>query len=108
MRPRSPLSPSRRAQKNVDFILHIIPDTVVGAFAEGDILQVLLFSVLFGFALMALGERGHTIRSLIDDAAHAMFGVISIVDESGAVGAFGAMAYTIGSSAPARSAISPG
>src|SRR5579871_6024247 len=45
-------------QKSVDFILHIIPDTVVGAFATGEILQVLLFSILFGFSLMALGERG--------------------------------------------------
>src|SRR5690242_15808116 len=67
------------AQKTVDFFLHIIPDTVVGAFAQGEILQVLLFSILFGFALMGLGERGHTVRSFIDDAAHAVFGVIAIV-----------------------------
>jgi aerobic C4-dicarboxylate transport protein len=58
------------AQKSVDFFLHIIPDTVVGAFASGEILQVLLFSILFGFSLMALGERGHTLRAFIDDAAH--------------------------------------
>jgi len=83
-------------QKSVDFILHIIPDTVVGAFAQGEILQVLLFSVLFGFAIMSLGERGHTIRSFIDDAAHAVFGVISIVMRAAPVGAFGAMAFTIG------------
>src|SRR3954469_24848975 len=51
------------AQKSVDFFLHIIPDTVVGAFAQGEILQVLLFSILFGFALMTLGERGHTLRA---------------------------------------------
>jgi aerobic C4-dicarboxylate transport protein len=84
------------AQKSVDFILHIIPDTVVGAFAQGEILQVLLFSVLFGFAIMGLGERGHVIRSFIDDAAHAVFGVISIVMRAAPLGAFGAMAYTIG------------
>jgi aerobic C4-dicarboxylate transport protein len=84
------------AQKSVDFILHIIPDTVVGAFASGEILQVLLFSILFGFSLMALGERGHTLRSFIDDAAHGVFGVISIVMRAAPVGAFGAMAYTIG------------
>src|SRR5947208_2759426 len=84
------------AQKSVDFVLHIIPDTVVGAFAQGEILQVLLFSVLFGFAIMGLGERGHTIRSFIDDAAHAVFGVISIVMRAAPIGAFGAMAYTIG------------
>src|SRR3954447_18134775 len=83
-------------QRSVDFILHIIPDTVVGAFAQGEILQVLLFSVLFGFAIMGLGERGHTIRSFIDDAAHAVFGVISIVMKAAPIGAFGAMAYTIG------------
>src|SRR3954467_4045888 len=84
------------AQKSVDFFLHIIPDTVVGAFAQGEILQVLLFSILFGFALMGLGERGHTIRAFIDDAAHAVFGVIAIVMRVAPIGAFGAMAFTIG------------
>src|SRR5437667_5612953 len=84
------------AQKSVDFFLHIIPDTVVGAFAQGEILQVLLFSILFGFAIMGLGERGHTIRSFIDDAAHAVFGVISIVMRAAPIGAFGAMDFTIG------------
>ena len=83
-------------QKSVDFIQHIIPDTGVGAFAQGEILQVLLFSVLFGFAIMGLGERGHVIRSFIDDAAHAVFGVISIVMRAAPLGAFGAMAFTIG------------
>ncbi|MBT2842886.1 cation:dicarboxylase symporter family transporter, partial [Staphylococcus coagulans] len=53
-------------------------------------------SVLFGFAIMGLGERGHVIRSFIDDAAHAVFGVISIVMRAAPVGAFGAMAFTIG------------
>jgi aerobic C4-dicarboxylate transport protein len=85
-----------KAQKSVDFILHIIPDTVVGAFANGEILQVLLFSILFGFSIMTLGERGHTIRAFIDDAAHSVFGVISIVMRAAPFGAFGAMAYTIG------------
>ncbi|HEU0082844.1 MAG TPA: cation:dicarboxylase symporter family transporter, partial [Bradyrhizobium sp.] len=84
------------AQKTVDFFLHIIPDTVVGAFATGEILQVLLFSILFGFALMTLGERGHAIRTFVDDAAHAVFGVIAIVMRAAPIGAFGAMAYTIG------------
>lgn len=84
------------AQKSVDFVLGIIPDSVVGAFAKGDVLQVLLFAILFGFALMALGERGHTIRNFIDDAAHAIFGVISIVMRAAPIGAFGAMAYTVG------------
>src|ERR1700691_909560 len=82
-------------QKSVDFFLHIIPDTVVGAFASGEILQVLLFSILFGFSLMALGERGHTLRAFIDDAAQGVFGVISIVMRAAPIGAFGAMAYCI-------------
>ncbi len=85
-----------KEMKSVDFVLNIIPDSVVGAFAKGDILQVLLFSILFGFSLMALGERGRTIRSFIDDAAHAMFGVIAIVMKAAPIGAFGAMAFTIG------------
>jgi aerobic C4-dicarboxylate transport protein len=85
-----------KGQSTVEFLLHIIPTTLVDAFAKGEILQVLLFSVLFGFALMGLGERGHTIRSFIDDAAHAVFGVISIVMRAAPIGAFGAMAYTIG------------
>src|SRR5947208_16970973 len=88
------------AQKTVDFFLHIIPDTVVGAFATGEILQVLLFSILFGFAVMSLGERGHTLRAFIDDAAHGVFGVIAIVMRAAPIGAFGAMAYTIGKFGP--------
>ena len=86
------------AQKSVDFVLNIIPDSVFGAFARGDILQVLLFAILFGFALMALGERGHRLRDIIDDASHAVFGVIAIVMKAAP---FGAMAYTIGKFGPA-------
>ncbi len=86
--------------KSVDFVLHIIPDAVVGAFATGEILQVLLFSILFGCSLMVLGERGHTVRALIDDLAHAIFGVIAIVVKAAPIGAFGAMAYTIGKFGP--------
>jgi aerobic C4-dicarboxylate transport protein len=87
-------------QSTVEFILHIIPDSVVGAFARGDILQVLLVAILFGFALMVLGERGQTVRSLIDDLGHAFFGVIAIVMKAAPIGAFGAMAYTIGKYGP--------
>ena len=65
--------------RSVDFVLHIIPDCVVGAFAQGDILQVLLFSILFGFALMALGDKGAPVRTFVDDVAHAMFGVIALI-----------------------------
>src|ERR1700716_2919116 len=89
------------AQKSVDFVLNIIPDSVVGALARGDILQVLLFAILFGFALMALGERGHRLRDIIDDTSHAVFGVIAIVMKAAPIGAFGAMAYTIGQIGPA-------
>jgi aerobic C4-dicarboxylate transport protein len=89
------------AQKSVDFVLNIIPDSVVGALARGDILQVLLFAILFGFALMALGERGHRLRDIIDDTSRAVFGVIAIVMKAAPIGAFGAMAYTIGKFGPA-------
>jgi aerobic C4-dicarboxylate transport protein len=89
------------AQKSVDFVLNIIPDSVVGALARGDILQVLLFAILFGFSLMAMGERGDRLRNIIDDTAHAVFGVIAIVMKAAPFGAFGAMAYTIGKFGPA-------
>jgi aerobic C4-dicarboxylate transport protein len=89
------------SQKSVDFVLNIIPDSVVGALARGDILQVLLFAILFGFAMMALGERGHRLRDIIDETSHAVFGVIAIVMKAAPLGAFGAMAYTIGRFGPA-------
>ena len=87
-------------QSTVEFILHIIPNTMVGAFAEGDILQVLLIAILFGFALMVLGERGHVVRTLIDDLGRAFFGVIAVIMKAAPIGAFGAMAYTIGKYGP--------
>jgi aerobic C4-dicarboxylate transport protein len=86
--------------KPADFVLHVIPDSAVGAFARGDVLQVLLFAILFGFALMFLGKRGDALRSLIDDLAGAMFGVINIVMRVAPLAAFGAMAYTIGVNGP--------
>jgi aerobic C4-dicarboxylate transport protein len=89
------------AQKTVDFVLNIIPDNVVGALARGDILQVLFFAILLGFALMAMGERAARLRDIIDDTAHAVFGVIAIVMKAAPLGAFGAMAYTIGKFGPA-------
>ena len=87
-------------QSTVEFILHIIPNTMVGAFAEGDILQVLLIAILFGFALMVLGDRGRAVRTLIDDLGHAFFGVIAVIMKAAPIGAFGAMAYTIGKYGP--------
>jgi aerobic C4-dicarboxylate transport protein len=86
--------------KSVDFVMHIIPDSVVGAFANGDVLQVLLFSILFGFALMMLGDKGKPVRTLIDDVALGIFGVIGIVMKAAPIGAFGAMAFTIGKYGP--------
>ncbi|MCP3367561.1 C4-dicarboxylate transporter DctA [Bradyrhizobium cajani] len=89
------------ASKTVDFFLNIIPDTVVGAFARGDVLQVLLFAILFGFSLMALGNRGERLRGMIDDVALAVFGVIAIIMKAAPIGAFAAMAFTIGKFGPA-------
>ncbi|WP_431855381.1 dicarboxylate/amino acid:cation symporter [Azospirillum sp.] len=80
----------------VDYILHIIPNTVVGAFAEGEILQVLLFAVLFAFGLHFLGERGRPLLNVIDLTSAALFKVVGIVMRVAPVGAFGAMAFTIG------------
>jgi aerobic C4-dicarboxylate transport protein len=88
------------ARHSVDFVLDIIPESVVGAFAKGEILQVLLFSILFGFSLLALGKRGQTLLALIDDLGHAIFGVIAIVMKLAPIGAFGAMAFTIGKYGP--------
>lgn len=80
----------------VSLLLDVIPDSAFGAFARGDILQVLLFSLLFGFALLAIGDKGRGMRVFVDDAGQAMFGVIGIVMKAAPVGAFGAMAYTVG------------
>ena len=85
-----------KAQNATDFILHIIPTTVVDAFAKGDILQVLLVSLLFGFALSAMGKRAKPLVDLLDGLMHAVFGVVGIVMRLAPIGAFGAMAYTIG------------
>ena len=74
----------------VAFILNIIPDSVVGAFGRGAPRAAV--AVLFGFALMALGERGRTVRALLDDLGHAFFGVIAVIMKAAPIGAFGAMA----------------
>ncbi len=83
-------------RSNVDFILDIIPDSAIGAFAKGEVLQVLLFSILFGFSLLSLGDRAEKLRVFIDDLGKAVFGVIAIVMKAAPIGAFGAMAYVIG------------
>ena len=83
-------------QSTVEFLLHIIPNTVIGAFAEGEILQVLLFAILFAFALHWLGEKGKPLLYIIDQTAHVFFGIVGIVMKAAPIGAFGAMAFTIG------------
>ncbi|MBF8780762.1 dicarboxylate/amino acid:cation symporter [Pseudomonas fulva] len=83
-------------QTTVGFLLNVIPNTVVGAFANGDILQVLMFSVLFGFALHRLGSYGKPLLDMIDRFAHVMFNIINMIMKLAPLGAFGAMAFTIG------------
>ena len=83
-------------QSTVDFLMNIIPNTFVDAFAKGEILQVLLIAILFGTALSMLGERGRPITKLVDDMSHVIFGVVGIVMKVAPIGAFGAMAFTIG------------
>jgi aerobic C4-dicarboxylate transport protein len=83
-------------QSTVEFLMHIVPNTVVGAFAEGEILQVLLFAILFAFGLFMLGERARPVLAIIDIVSHALFGIVSIVMKAAPIGAFGAMAFTIG------------
>ena len=84
------------AQTTTEFIMHIIPNTFVDAFATGNILQVLLIAILFGFALSMMGERGRPVTKFIDDIAHVIFGIVNIVMKVAPIGAFGAMAFTIG------------
>ena len=83
-------------ESTADFLMHIIPNTVVGAFAEGEILQVLFFAVLFAFALHMLGERGKPVLNFIDIVSHAFFNIVGIIMRVAPLGAFGAMAFTIG------------
>jgi aerobic C4-dicarboxylate transport protein len=83
-------------QSPVEFLLHVIPGTVVGAFAEGEILQVLFFSVLFGFALSFLGERGKPALQIIELVSHTFFRIVGIIMKAAPIGAFGAIAFTVG------------
>jgi aerobic C4-dicarboxylate transport protein len=85
-----------KAQSTTEFLMHIIPTTVVDAFAKGDILEVLLVSLLFGFALSAVGPRCKPLVDLFDALTHAVFGVVNIIMRFAPIGAFGAMAFTVG------------
>ncbi len=85
-----------KEQSVLDTLMHIVPDTVVGAFAQGEILQVLFFAIPFALALQALGDRGKLLLGVIDEASHALFGVVRLIMFFAPIGAFGAMAFTIG------------
>lgn len=80
----------------VGFLMHIVPDTVVGAFAKGETLQVLFFSVLFGLALSAAGARCRPLVELVDQISQGLFGIIGLIMVFAPLGAFGAIAFTIG------------
>jgi aerobic C4-dicarboxylate transport protein len=80
----------------VDFVLNVIPDTIVGAFARGEVLQVLLFSVVFGLALLRLGPRVHRLVEIIGMISDALFDVVALIMRLAPLGAFGAMAFTVG------------
>jgi aerobic C4-dicarboxylate transport protein len=81
----------------VDFVMNIIPATMIGAFAEGDILQVLVIAVLFGAALSLIGERGQPVAHLIELVTEVLFKIIGFIVRLAPLGVFGAIAYTVGS-----------
>jgi aerobic C4-dicarboxylate transport protein len=85
-----------KQQSVTDFLMNIIPTTMVDAFAKGNILQVLLVAILFGFALSLVGPKCKPVVILFDAMTHAVFGVINIVMKLAPIGAFGAMAFTVG------------
>jgi aerobic C4-dicarboxylate transport protein len=80
----------------VDFVTHIVPASAFQAFAEGDILQIVFFSVLFGIALTALGEAGRPLAEVLDATLHVFFKIVGLVMKVAPLGAFGAMAFTVG------------
>jgi aerobic C4-dicarboxylate transport protein len=83
-------------QNTVDFLLNIIPNTVIDAFAKGELLQVLLFSLLFGFSLATMKEMGVQVLTFINKVSQALFGIVETIMKLAPIGAFGAMAFTIG------------
>ncbi len=85
-----------KMQSTTEFLLNVIPSSAIDAFAKGDILQVLLFSVLFGFALHKFGGRGTLVFDFIEKSSHVLFGIVGIIMKFAPIGAFGAMAFTIG------------
>jgi aerobic C4-dicarboxylate transport protein len=79
-----------------DFLMNIIPNTILDAFAKGEILQVLFFAVLFGFALHRYGGRGTLVFDWIEKSSHVLFTIVGYIMRVAPIGAFGAMAFTIG------------
>jgi aerobic C4-dicarboxylate transport protein len=79
-----------------EFLTHIVPSSAIEAFAQGDILQIVFFSVLFGVALTALGESGRPLAAVLDTTLHVFFRIVAIVMKVAPIGAFGAMAFTVG------------
>ena len=80
----------------VEFLMKLIPTTVVDAFAKGDVLQVLLFAILFGCALALIGERGKAVASFVDDLAHVIFKIMGLLIKLAPLGVLGAIAFTVG------------
>jgi aerobic C4-dicarboxylate transport protein len=80
----------------VDFLMKLIPTTVVDAFAKGDVLQVLLFAILFGCALALIGERGKAVAGFVDDLAHVIFKIMGLLIRLAPLGVLGAIAFTVG------------
>jgi aerobic C4-dicarboxylate transport protein len=85
-----------KMQTTTGFLLDIIPDTIVGAFAKGEILSVLFFAVIFGFALHMVGEKGKLAYSVIEQISNVLFRIVNMIMRVAPIGAFGAMAFTIG------------
>jgi len=84
----------KKVTNSTDFLLHMIPNSVVDAFAKGDVLQVMLFSILFGVSLSMIGEKTQPVVRLIDQIACAFFGVMSLIVKLAPIGVFGAIAFT--------------
>src|SRR6516225_2105036 len=83
-------------QSTTEFLMAIIPNTIVDAFAKGEILEVLLIAVLFGFCLHKFGGRGTLVFDVIEKGSHVLFGIVGVIMKVAPIGAFGAMAFTIG------------
>ena len=79
-----------------EFVTHIVPSSVVDAFAKGDILQIVFFAILFGVALAGLGAHGRALNDVLDRLSHVFFRIVAIIMKVAPIGAFGAMAYTVG------------